>query len=215
MGAPPAGRVRLAPASNPDSYFECWLDGPCVPTGGGYGGWTVEDREGQEGVVEYSGPEPKGWVVPVLVDGWSGQESVQGDWDGILSLAEAQGERPPPQIKLVGSVPSALSRLIWLIQGVAHEEERLDDGKKLYRASAKLTLIKPNLGSLVSSPIKQAQAKSKAKTARTIHARKGDTLVSIAARELGDPARWREVSALNGSLQPDNLKAGQKVKLPK
>lgn len=45
--------------------------------------------------------------------------------------------------------------------------------------------------------------------------RKGDGLMSIARRELGDASRWREILKLNPEIQdPDKIKVGQTLKLP-
>lgn len=43
---------------------------------------------------------------------------------------------------------------------------------------------------------------------------KGDTLWSIAKRELGDGKRWQEIAKLNGVTDPGGLKVGQQLKLP-
>ncbi|GGZ80221.1 N-acetylmuramoyl-L-alanine amidase [Streptomyces echinoruber] len=50
--------------------------------------------------------------------------------------------------------------------------------------------------------------------ARTYTVRSGDTLWSIAASQLGDGNRWREIAALNHLQDPDDLSVGQTLKLP-
>jgi LysM domain-containing protein len=42
----------------------------------------------------------------------------------------------------------------------------------------------------------------------------GEDLVSIAARELGDPNRWREIADLNGLRDPRAIVVGQVLRLP-
>lgn len=42
----------------------------------------------------------------------------------------------------------------------------------------------------------------------------GETLSSIAARHLGDSARWREIAALNPQVDPDRLAVGDRLRLP-
>ncbi|MBI39847.1 MAG: hypothetical protein CMF59_09625 [Leptospiraceae bacterium] len=42
----------------------------------------------------------------------------------------------------------------------------------------------------------------------------GDTYGKIAAKELGDQARWKEIKALNPDVNASALKVGQKIKLP-
>jgi len=50
--------------------------------------------------------------------------------------------------------------------------------------------------------------------ARTCMVQKGDTLRSIARRELGDEKRWKEIASLNPSVDPSKLAIGMRVKLP-
>lgn len=54
----------------------------------------------------------------------------------------------------------------------------------------------------------------KASGARVCTVQKGDTLRSIARRELGDERRWKEIAGLNPSIDPSKLAIGQRVKLP-
>lgn len=58
---------------------------------------------------------------------------------------------------------------------------------------------------------KGRQQKSEGSQARI---RNGDTLQALAARELGDPSRWREIALLNGIDDPDDLPVGQALRLP-
>jgi nucleoid-associated protein YgaU len=42
----------------------------------------------------------------------------------------------------------------------------------------------------------------------------GETLIAIARNELGDASRWRDIVAVNPGLNPSEIKAGQRLKLP-
>ncbi len=50
--------------------------------------------------------------------------------------------------------------------------------------------------------------------ARMYTVKKGDGLMSIARRELGDAKRWREIKTLNNISNPDKISVGQQIKLP-
>lgn len=50
--------------------------------------------------------------------------------------------------------------------------------------------------------------------ARTYNIRSGDTLQSIAARELGDARRWRDIADANGISPSETLAAGTHIDLP-
>ena len=44
--------------------------------------------------------------------------------------------------------------------------------------------------------------------------KKGDTLTTIAAEELGDPAQWRKIADLNRIDEPEKLEVGAQLRLP-
>jgi nucleoid-associated protein YgaU len=43
----------------------------------------------------------------------------------------------------------------------------------------------------------------------------GDTLWKIASQELGDGKRWKEITELNPGLEPNSLRVGQEIIIPK
>ncbi len=51
-------------------------------------------------------------------------------------------------------------------------------------------------------------------TSRNYVVKNGDTLGEIARTELGASARWTEIAALNGNLDPKRLRTGMTLKLP-
>jgi nucleoid-associated protein YgaU len=63
---------------------------------------------------------------------------------------------------------------------------------------------------LASAPAKSGEGRS----TRTCQVQKGDTLRSIARRELGDERRWKEIAAVNPSLDPSRLTIGMSIHLP-
>jgi nucleoid-associated protein YgaU len=73
-------------------------------------------------------------------------------------------------------------------------------------AVAGTTPVKP----LSASTLRQAPPESP----RWYTIQKNDSLQRIAERHLKDPSRWREIAALNGSLNPKKLAAGARIKLP-
>jgi nucleoid-associated protein YgaU len=56
--------------------------------------------------------------------------------------------------------------------------------------------------------------KSGSSSSRACTVQKGDTLRSIARRELGDEKRWKEIAGVNPGVDPAKLAIGQRLKLP-
>lgn len=68
-----------------------------------------------------------------------------------------------------------------------------------------------------SAPAPKAEGPKKetvAASGRTHKVGKGENLWKIAERTLGDGKRWKEIAALNPSVNPDKLVLGQVLKLP-
>jgi len=66
-----------------------------------------------------------------------------------------------------------------------------------------------------SSPtVAKKSTKPAAASGRACIVQKGDTLRSIARRELGDERRWKEIASANPGLDPAKLAIGQRLKLP-
>jgi nucleoid-associated protein YgaU len=59
-----------------------------------------------------------------------------------------------------------------------------------------------------------AVAKKSGPSSRSCTVQKGDTLRSIARRELGDEKRWKEIAGVNPGVDPARLAIGQRLKLP-
>lgn len=62
---------------------------------------------------------------------------------------------------------------------------------------------------------KKDAPKSKLATGRSYVVKSGDSLSRIASRELGDAGRWTEIRDLNPGINPDRLKVGTELALPK
>jgi hypothetical protein len=216
LGEPPLGRVRIA-AVGAAQFVEAWVDG--VVSGQMFGGGLqVVPKEGGTGTVEFAGVDPDRRRLPVLLDAWIEGRDLTEEWDALVCLARPRDRSKPPLVRLAGAVPPSLLERAWVIEKLEPGERVLSgpNGQGITRIDAIVTLIEPLFFlENVASPLEQARrAAEGTHSSHMIRARPGDTLVSIAARELGDPEKWRELSQLNGGIQPDNVKPGQKVKLP-
>lgn len=87
-------------------------------------------------------------------------------------------------------------------------------GEKLALPSA-AAAPKPSTPELAKKPVAKAAPELKsAPASRSVTVQKGDTLRSIARRELGDERRWNEIVGLNPGLDPQKLATGTRLRLP-
>lgn len=69
-------------------------------------------------------------------------------------------------------------------------------------------------GIMVVEPVQIGGAISVEPAQKDYVVKRGDTLYGIAKQAFGKGSRWSEIVTLNQGLRPDNLKAGQTIKLP-
>jgi nucleoid-associated protein YgaU len=80
--------------------------------------------------------------------------------------------------------------------------------------SSKPTPAKPSSTSS-KAPSATKKADKSVASNRACVVQKGDTLRSIARRELGDERRWKEIASANPNVDPNKLSIGARLKLPK
>lgn len=215
---PPLGKVRFAPFDGTSSV-ECWLNGEAIPSP--RTGWQVASRDGRKGVLEWNGTDPDRITVPILLDGWQGDDSVQASWDALVRMAsQPNDETPPTKILVTGGLPTPRGE--WVIETLTPEAGALmPDGLTLYRQAATIVLLEATFGSVIRKPIAKGKAAAKKNSGSKSGAKKRvvtvaahDTLQTIAHRYLGDAGRAHEIAKLNGIRDGEHLKAGSHLKLP-
>jgi hypothetical protein len=202
-------------------------DGPAIITGG-LGGWQVVPRQDDVGSTDWEGQEPLTQDVPLLLDGFPDDESVEREWNTVKKLGrDAVGdERVPPVFKVWGPIEYGGEGKAWIlpdngIQPNAQSIIRRDDGE-LLRIEFTLSLleyIRPD--TIKRHKKKKSKRGNPAKTGGTAFpgtsytVRKGDSLVSIAKDLYGDWKRWADIGKLNGLHDANRqLPAGMKLRLP-
>ena len=124
-------------------------------------------------------------------------------------------------------------QLRWVIQDINYRSVLLDpDTGRRVQASLTVDLLEHRSTVLALTPVEAAQAQAAAAaattgtptpataaaaTSRTYTVVSGDTLSTIAARQLGNMARWTEIYALNQPTpisNPDVIQAGWVLALP-
>jgi hypothetical protein len=209
----------------------------------GYGGWKEVDRARRTSYVDWPGKPALKMTVGIVFDGLKEDFGVMPQVKRLEAMAlPGDGVTKPPIVKLYGFVPH--TDLSWVISSIAWGESMRNDKGELVRQKMSVTLWQFVPADIVTkSPASTAKAKAKTKTtqekgkstrsftaskhsyqpdptanatATTIYTTHvGETLDGIAARELGDWQRWKELSDLNNVVVPFlPLPFGQRLKVP-
>jgi hypothetical protein len=198
----------------------------------GFGGIATAARPGDEALTWWEGTQngvtATGEIV--LEDPEHGRP-IDDLYDNLEALAgrgrnRLPGEPPKLIVDTAGLFRhdvTVFPDVRWWIRDLAWSKDTDDqetdaDGHRL-RAVASLTLIRvvePDaLRTRALSNRLKHLAKTKSKTGRQPYIVKdGETLITVAAKKLGDPGRWRELAALNGIRDPLSVKPGASITLP-
>lgn len=191
------------------------------PTGG-LGGWQETTRDRRAAGTEWSGTP----LLKVTFQLWFEQWATQGSVEHALKQLRTWGLPAA-----AGAEPSVLQvayagwdRVRWVLQNADPDQDqsvRLAGGDHT-RLLVSIELLEYR--GLTGSPTPADSVRSDlviatgtpAGAARTVLARAGDTLKKIAARALGNAARWPELAKLNTGIRDPNktLAAGRKIKVP-
>lgn len=175
----------------------------------GFGGYTAVDRPGNVAITEYTGLAPIKMDVPVLLDGFRKDDSVERDFARVMSLGRSRREprkRPRP-FRVTGPIPFSGRRFVLESTPQTSDEIRGQNGN-LQRVAMVLPLME-----FVSSD--QIEI-GREKLSRSVYkVRKGDTLRTIAKAVFGDVQFARLIGKENGIRDVrKELKAGRILKLP-
>ena len=85
------------------------------------------------------------------------------------------------------------------------------------QGQAQLTKIRPVGSGATAEPVDEGETTptlSEATTGRTYVIQKDDTYWKIAAKQLGNGHRWKEIEAMNPGVNKNALKVGQTIQIP-
>lgn len=210
------GLVVFAAESLP-LVVTCILGEDNAPLAGGVGGFDDVERPGRRNTIEFGSTPALTMSVPILFDGLAQRLSVEPSIAVLRALGAPPRGSPrgtrPPVVKVAGMVPHGNRR--WVITDISEDDAIWSSGKRVrYFATVALTQWLPPDLVVVRSKKKQ---RTKQYTVR-----KGDTLASIAKRQMGAKTpkvlakAIRELKAANKLRSSAQLKklVGKKIKIP-
>ncbi len=239
---PRIGWVRIYTVDPPLSIIaRLGEDRPTVEQG--YGGWEEVARPRRSPITTFKGPPALHLTVPILLDGWAADRSVEPDVAALERMGRptaADGEPPRVKLSALGAALPGQARR-WLIDTIEWGDALMNPDGNRVRQAAVLRLIefvedvhlaersaanrrraaaakkkKQGRGAAKKRITATAKAKAKKKTRSAAPADwgEGEDLLTIAARELGDANRWVEIAQLNGLRDPRAIRPGQVLRMP-
>lgn len=190
---------------------------------GGLGGWEVIQRVNDLSATVWNGQEPLMQDIPVLLDGWEKERSVERELNTLFKLSrdfDNKDREAPPVFKVFGPIHYEGKNWVLPEGGIELNTEdaiRLQDGT-LVRQPLTLHLleyVKPEVIRRRRKPKKHGKLKGgvrdvnpKTKGGGRPVTKDGDTLQKVAARHLGDWKRWPELARTSGIKDPFEPLAG-------
>jgi hypothetical protein len=167
-----------------------FLLGEDAPTfSGGYGGWSEVERPKRSPIAHWNGSPARRLELSLILDGFASGRSVDTDLFVLSRLATASGLTDPPKVRVEGEAIPGQLLIEWVIEDLTWQATALDDAGARTRVGVSLTLLEAVNDDLIE--------RSPRKRTKTYKVKKGDTLATIAASQLGLGSRWREVLKLN------------------
>lgn len=220
----PLGAIVEIIPINPPGPGVRLLMGEEPPRRGVAHSWEIIPRPKRKSVTEYSGREPGTYALAAVLSYADIDRSIESlIIDMEVKLANPKPPRGEPPVVQIrgGGIPPLDAITPWVLTSIDYdgEEIRLPDGP---RTMAEFTMnfieyvpsrLTIGTGS-TKSVAAQASAASTTKAASNYTVKSGDTLQTIAARVLGNQARWAEIGTLNGIRDPRNVTVGQTIRLP-
>jgi hypothetical protein len=209
----------------------------------GYGGWEEVARPRRPPITTFKSVPALRLTLPILFDQWATGRSVEKQISDLTMMARATGsDGEPPAVRISatgGSIPYQARR--WVITDLTFGDALVNDHGNRVRQQVTVGLMEyveelyvTQRSAANRQRAKAAQTKTKAGAAakrvtvanRPARAAKpkvvvgggllgtGETLVRIAAMELGDATRWVEIAELNGLRDPRAMTPGVVIRLP-
>lgn len=208
-----------------------------MPTDDSYGGWSITSVPKRLSLVEFSSRTPLGVTIDFMVDRMQSGDTnyVSHQMDQLERLAGQNASDEDPPICVIdgnGQIPHDVSQnpnQRWVIETLTWDRDNtiLTVDQRLLRIAGTIQLrqwVQDQTLSDYHGPAAKNRNKHKTpKTGKgkgkgkggTYVVKDGDTLVSIASRQLGDSKRWKEIADLNNIRNPRDLKVGRRLRMPK
>jgi len=243
VATPRVGYVRIS-SSDPPLAVTALLSEEQPVVEDGYGGWDEVVRPRRSPITTWRASPGLKLTLPILLDGWAQNTPVEREIAQLEQMGQpvaSDGDPPRLRVSAAGSAIPYTDR-VWVITALAWGDALMNQAGNRVRQQVTLSLLEyvhdvyltersaanQRRAKAAASTTKQgarskrvvAKASGKPKTKTKVRATAtggfglGESLTSIAARELGDADRWTEIADLNGIRDPQNVDVGTVLRLP-
>jgi hypothetical protein len=222
VNAVPPGWVRMTPEDDTDVAVRVELGDPFPQVTQGVGGWNIIDRPGRTGITHWTGHEPYGVDLELFFDDPDGS-SVEAPLACLEAMAgrgtKRKGDEPPVlKVDSAGVMPHDLHGdpgTRWVIAGIDYstDEVLVNSAGNRYRQTVTVSLLQFVADERLSS-LSANQFLTRKPAKKRYRVKTGDTLVTIAAKQLGDPSRWNDIAKLNNLRDPRSIRQGALLRMP-
>lgn len=191
-------------------YFKAPL-GPVTPKVNSGSGWEEVSRPSQKAFSDWNGSGLVKVQFDILFDGFMAEESQQADFNRLQDMYWPRngGRTRPTRVNIFSPAINLGAGRDWIINDMQMGEGYRSSDSKLLRQNVSIELWEYESPDVLKKTLKQRSKKSHK---RKYTVKRGDTLMSIAHRQLGDSNRWREIQRLNPSVKdPRHLTVGKKL----
>lgn len=236
--APNRGHFRLQSFSPDYVFVGEFGDDPALPDPESYGGWSVTPIPKRMGLTEWAGRNPMSITVEFLVDRLEEGDTIyvrdmMDTLDKIVATSSRDEEPPICIFDSGGLVPhdyTHAQHVRWVVSALQWDKDITvlsESSRRPLRVGGSFTLLQYNHDTTIDAydgPAERNRKKNnkdknknkgKNKGKGTYTVKTGDSLTEIAAHELGDSKRWKEIADLNNIRNPrKDLKQGMTLKMP-
>lgn len=215
-------------------------DEAAMPDPESYNGWGVTSIPKRMGLTEWAGRNPMVITVSFLIDRLEEGDGVyvqqmRDTLDKIVATHSRDEEPPICVFDSGGLVPhdyTHAQHVRWVVSGLNWDKDIAvlsEVSRRPLRVGGTFTLLQYNHDETIdeyegpadrsrknnNKKKKKGKGKGKGKGRATHTVKEGESLTEIAAKELGDAKRWKEIADLNNIRNPrKDLKVGMELKLP-
>ncbi len=213
---------QVLPRGGPSIVCDLASEGPAYgpAQAGGSGGLQIVDLPRRKSAVQWYDAPVWQLTLDIILN------NMRRDVEHECHILEHWMDNDPgatdaPVLKIGGPTPG--THRYWQLQNIAFGNAIRNGALARTQQMATLTLweYSPVLQNFLSasSPAKRGEraireANGLIPSRKRYHVRSGDTLRTIAARQLGDYRLWTQIATLNGIRDPNSITAGQILVLP-